>query len=84
VQRIPAVPKHQRDTIFNEYFPETNPVDPNAQPAKLLWQQAQDASWHAGGANIVIVSQKGCAWVFQTRIWQAVAKVSAPDGVQAF
>jgi len=45
VQRIPAVPKHERDTIFNEYFPQTDPVDPNAQPAMLLRQQAQDARW---------------------------------------
>jgi len=33
LQRIPAVPKDELDTIINKYFPQTNPVDPNAQPA---------------------------------------------------
>jgi hypothetical protein len=33
LQRIPAVPKDELDTTINEYFPQTNPVDPNAQPA---------------------------------------------------
>jgi len=45
VQRILAVQKDERDTIFNEHFPQTDPVDPNAQPAnpalpaenKKLW-----------------------------------------------
>jgi len=32
VQRIPVVPKDDRDTRFNEYFPLISPVDPNAQP----------------------------------------------------
>jgi len=26
VQRIPAVPKHERDTIFQEYFPQIDTV----------------------------------------------------------
>jgi len=30
VQRIPAVPKDELDTIFHEYIPQTDPVDPNA------------------------------------------------------
>jgi len=30
VQRIPAVLKDERDTIFHEYLPETDTVDPNA------------------------------------------------------
>ena len=33
VQQIPAVPKDEQNTNFNEYFPQTDPVDPNAQPA---------------------------------------------------
>jgi hypothetical protein len=33
VQRIPAVPKDERDTIFTGYFLQIDPVDPNAQPA---------------------------------------------------
>jgi len=33
VQRIPAVPEDERDTIFYEYFPLTDTVDPNAPPA---------------------------------------------------
>jgi len=33
LQRILAVPKDEGDTIFNEYFPQTAPVDPTAQPA---------------------------------------------------
>ena len=33
VQRIPAVPKDERDTIFREHFPQTDTVDPNAPPA---------------------------------------------------
>jgi len=31
MQRIPAVANDERDTICNEYFPQTDPVDPNAQ-----------------------------------------------------
>jgi len=33
VQRIPAVPKDKQDTIFHEYFPQTDTVDFNASPA---------------------------------------------------
>ena len=33
MQQIPAVPKDERNTIFNEYFPQTDPVDSIAQPA---------------------------------------------------
>ena len=33
VQRLPAVPKDEQDTIFHEYFPQTDTVDPNALPA---------------------------------------------------
>jgi len=33
VQRIPAVPKDEADTIFHQYFSQTNTVDPNALPA---------------------------------------------------
>jgi len=30
VQEILAVPKDERNTIFHEYFPQTDTVDPNA------------------------------------------------------
>ena len=30
VQRIPAVQKDERDTIFHGYFPQTDTVDPDA------------------------------------------------------
>jgi len=33
VQLIPAVPKEEGDTIFDEYFLQTDPVNPNAKPA---------------------------------------------------
>jgi len=33
VQRIPAVPKAESDTIFNEYFPQTAPAASVSQPA---------------------------------------------------
>jgi len=33
VQRIAAVPKDERGTIFHEHSPQTNTVDPNAPPA---------------------------------------------------
>ena len=33
IQQIPAVPKDELDTIFHEYFPQTDAVDPNAPPA---------------------------------------------------
>jgi len=36
VQRIPAVPKAESDTIFNQYFPQTAPAASTSQPAPTL------------------------------------------------
>jgi len=46
VQRIPAVPKDQRDTIFHEYFPQFNPVDSNAPPANPAAPAEKKKVWN--------------------------------------
>ena len=46
VQRIPAIPKTESDTIFNEYFPQTDPVDPNAQPANPAAPAEKKKIWN--------------------------------------
>jgi len=46
MQRIPAVPEDERDTIFNEYFPQTDPVDPNAQPANPAAPAEKKKVWN--------------------------------------
>jgi len=46
VQRIPAVPKNERDTIFHEYFPQTDTVDPNAPPANPAAPAKKKKVWN--------------------------------------
>ena len=46
VQRIPAVPKDERDTIFHEYFPQTDTVDPNALPANRAAPAEKKKAWN--------------------------------------
>jgi len=43
VQRIPA---DERDTIFYEYFPQTNTVDPNAPLANPAAPAAKKRVWN--------------------------------------
>jgi len=45
VQRIPAVPKDERDTIFHEHFPQIDTVDPNAPPANPEKKKAWNLDW---------------------------------------
>jgi len=48
VQRIPAVPKdeHDDDTIFIEYYPQTNPVGPNVQLANPAAPAEKKKVWN--------------------------------------
>jgi len=46
VQRIPAVPKDERDTIFHEHFPQTDTVDPNAPPANPAAPVEKKKTWN--------------------------------------
>jgi len=46
VQRIPAVPKDEHDTIFIEYFAQTNPVDPNVQLANPAAPAEKKKVWN--------------------------------------
>jgi len=46
VQRIPAVPKDEQDTIFHEYFPQTDNVDPNAPPANPAAPAEKKKAWN--------------------------------------
>ena len=46
VQRIPAVPKVERDTIFHEHFPQTDTVDPNAAPANPAAPTEKRKTWN--------------------------------------
>jgi len=46
VQRIPAVPKDDQDTIFHEYFPQTDTVDPNAPPANPTAPAEKKKTWN--------------------------------------
>jgi len=46
VQRITAVPKDERDTIFHEHFPQTDTVDPNAPPANPATPAEKKKAWN--------------------------------------
>jgi len=46
VQRIPAVPKIEQDTIFHEYFPQTDTVDPNAPLAHPAARAEKQKDWN--------------------------------------
>jgi len=46
VQRIPAVPKNESDTSFNEYFLQTAPADPAAQPANPAAPAEKKRVWN--------------------------------------
>ena len=46
VQRIPAVPKNERDTIFLEHFLQTETVDPNAPPANPAAPAEKKKTWN--------------------------------------
>jgi len=46
VQRIPAVPKDERDTIFHEYFPQTDTVNTNAPPANPAVPAEKKNAWN--------------------------------------
>ena len=46
VQRIPTVPKDERDTIFHEHFPQTDTVDPNAPPANPAAPAEKKKTWN--------------------------------------
>ena len=45
VQRISAVLKDDRDTILNEYFPQTDSIDPNAQPVNPATPVGKKKGW---------------------------------------
>ena len=46
VQRIPAVPKDERDMIFHEYFPQTDNIDPNAPPSNPAAPAEKKKAWN--------------------------------------
>jgi len=46
LQRIPAVPKNDRDTIFHEHFLQTDTVDPNAPPAIPAAPAEKKKAWN--------------------------------------
>jgi len=46
VQRILAVPKDERNTIFHEFFPQTDPVDLNAPPANPAAPAENQKDWN--------------------------------------
>jgi len=46
VQRIPAVAKDERDTIFHEYFSQTDPVDPSAPLANPAAPAEKKKGWN--------------------------------------
>jgi len=46
VQRIPAVLKDERDTIFHEHFQQTDTVDPNAPPANPAAPAEKKKTWN--------------------------------------
>ena len=46
VQRIPAVPKDKRDTIFHEYFLQTDNVDPIAPPLNPAAPAEKRKAWN--------------------------------------
>jgi len=46
VQRIPAVPKDDQDTIFHEYFPQTDTVDPSTPPANPAAPVEKKKAWN--------------------------------------
>ena len=46
VQRILAVPKDERDTIFHEYFPQPDPVDLNTPPANPVAPAENQKVWN--------------------------------------
>jgi len=46
VQRIPAVSKDERDTIFYEYFPQTDTVDPNVPPVNPAAPAEKKKVWN--------------------------------------
>jgi len=46
VQRIPAVPKDERDTIFHENFPQTDTVNTNAPPANPAAPAEKKNAWN--------------------------------------
>jgi len=46
MQRILAVPKDERDTIFHEHFPQTDTVDPNAPPANPAAPAEKKNTWN--------------------------------------
>ena len=46
VQRIPAVPKDEWDTIFHEHFPQTDTVNPNALQANPAAPAEKKKAWN--------------------------------------
>jgi len=46
VQQIPAVPKDEHDMIFNDYFPQTDTVEPNVSPANPAAPAEKKKVWN--------------------------------------
>jgi len=46
VQRIPAVPKDERDTVFHKHFPQTDRVDSNAPLANPATPAEKKKTWN--------------------------------------
>jgi len=46
MQRIPAAPKDERDTILHEHFPQTDTVDSNAPPANPAAPAEKKKTWN--------------------------------------
>jgi len=57
VQRIPAVPKDERDTIFHEYFPQTDTVDPNAPPENPAAPPEKKKVWNLNWGPLLWISE---------------------------
>jgi len=70
VQRIPEVPKAERDTIFHEHFPQTDTVDPNAPPANPAAPAEKKKTWNLNWGPLGMSAQRPVAR-FSLDIWMS-------------
>jgi len=64
VQRIPAVPKDERDTIFHECFPQTDTVDPTAPLANPAAPAEKKNAWNLNWGPL--------SWMADMSAWRPV------------
>jgi len=83
VQRILAVSKDARDTIFNEYFPQTDPVDPNAPPANPTAPAEKRKGWNLTWAplsGMVDMSSQRPGTRFSLNLWMSIFCINQVHG----